>query len=101
MLTKDDLKAIADTMSPLIKIEGEITRKDLKNYIDANNRIIGQIVKIDLSAQKQDTMEVMKAGFGEVGRMIKEVREEIHNERLKKLEERVGKLEKQQLQTRH
>lgn len=53
------------------------------------------------SAQKQATIEVMKAGFQEVGKMVKEVKEEIHNERLKKLEERVGKLEKQQLQTRH
>lgn len=51
MLTKDDLKAVVDSMSPLIRAEGAVTRKDLKNYIDENNRIIGQIVQIDLSPE--------------------------------------------------
>lgn len=63
MLTKNDLKAIADTLDPLIKAEREITIKDLKNYIDANNSILGQIIRIDLLAQKKDTMDVMKQVF--------------------------------------
>ncbi len=97
MLTKDDLQAIAETMNPLIKAEGQLIRKDTRNFIDANNIIMGKIVRIDLAAQKQEIIEVMKVGFKEVGRVIGEVKEEIHSERLKQLEDRVKKLEKQQV----
>jgi hypothetical protein len=101
MLTKDDLNAISETINPLIKVEGEITRKDLKGYIDANNGIFGQIVRIDLAAQKQEIIEVIRAGFQEVGKIVGELKDEIHNEKLIQLEERVIKLEKQQSQTHH
>ena len=50
-----------------------------------------------MAAQKHEVIEVVKEGFREVGKIIGEVREEIHDERLKQLEERVRKLEKQQV----
>ena len=97
MLTKDDLKAIAETISPLIKAEGELTRKEVtanvtkevKNYIQANNSVLGKIIRIELAEQRQEIVDVMKAGFQEVGKIVR------------KSEERITALEKQRSPVRN
>jgi len=99
MLTKDDLIAISDTLGPMIKLEGDKTRKEIKGYIDSNDSIFGEIVKVELAAQKKELVEFIKTGFNETGKIVGRLREEIRNERVKKLEERVKRLELQQLHT--
>lgn len=103
MLTNDDIKAIVDTISPLIQAEGKAIRKNTisKNDLISNNKIIGKIITIELASIKQEIIEAMKAGFYEAGKMIREVRDEIHNEKLDQLEERVKKLEQQQSRPHH
>ena len=104
MLTKDDLKAIVDVIGPLIKSEGELTRKEitteLKDYIRANNSVLGKIIRIELAEQKQEIVGVMKSGFQEVGKVIKELKT-TQNKRFQRVEERVTKLEKQRLLVRN
>lgn len=98
MLTKGDLQAIVEVINPLIEIEGEKTRKELKeyvkDYVQANNSILGQIVRIELAEQKKEIITVMKAGFREVGTIIRELKTS-QNEQLEQAKERVSKLEKQ------
>ena len=98
MLTKDDLKAIAETISPMIraevKAEGVLIRKDMATKSDIG--VIGQIFKIELAATKKEITDAMKLGFKETTKAIREL-EERHGERIEKLEKRVGKIEKNHL----
>lgn len=91
MLTKDDLKAIAE----LIKAEGDLIRKDMatKKDLAANIGILGQILKIELAVTKKEIADAMKLGFQETAKAVRELKES-HGERLDKLEKRVGKIEK-------
>lgn len=97
MLTKDDLKAIAETVHPLIKAEikaeGDLIRKDTREMIHSNNAVFGQILRIELAAQKREIVEAVKAGFKEVVKIVLEIKEK-QDERIEQLEKRVGKIEK-------
>ncbi len=97
MLTKDDLKAIAETVHPLIKAEikaeGDLIRKDTREMIHSNNAVFGQILRIELAAQKREIVEAVKAGFKEVVKIVLEIKEK-QDERIEHLEKRVGKIEK-------
>jgi hypothetical protein len=79
MLTTEDLQAIVKAIHPIIKTEtdalrkditlqietavkreGEKTRNSLKQYIEANNRIIGTLFKVELAATTREIVTVLK-----------------------------------------
>lgn len=93
MLTKEDLKAIAETVHPLIKEEGDLIRKDTRELIHSNNSVFGQIIRIELASQKREIVEAVKAGFKEVVKIVLEIKDK-QDERIEQLEKRVGKIEK-------
>lgn len=98
MLTKNDLKAIAKTIRPLIKAEGDLIRKDMvtKNDLRVNNGIMGEIFRIELSAQKHEIAKAMKTGFREMVKVIRRLKE-LYDARLEEHEKRIEKFEKQHL----
>jgi ribosome recycling factor len=73
MLNKEDVQAIVQAMSPLIKAEGEAIRKDMvtKKDLEINNKVLGTIIRVELATAIQ----------------------ELNNEKIKQLEERVKTLE--------
>jgi DNA replication protein DnaD len=91
MLTKDDLRAVAE----VVKTEGDLIRKDMvtKKDLLANIGILGQILKIELAATKKKITDAMKMGFKETTKAISEL-DERHSVRIEKLEKRVEKIEK-------
>ncbi len=101
MLTQDDLQAIGELIKPLqadtITIKEDV--KGLKSHIDLNNSVLRTIFKVELNTAIKDVAElatVTREGFEEIRKKLKEVKEEIHSERLKQIEEQLTKLEKQQ-----
>jgi ferritin-like metal-binding protein YciE len=94
MLTKDDLQAIG----ALIRHSEECIRKDTvtKRDLEANNRLLGTIFKVELAATKQEIMAAIKGGFQETTNQIKRVEQKLdravqgHEERLEIIEEHLG-----------
>ena len=90
MLTKDDLQAIG----ALIKDSEERIHKDMvtKRELDANNRLLGTLFKVELASTKQEIMAATKAGFQETTNQIQRVEQKLdkavqdHEERLETIE---------------
>ncbi len=97
MLTKEDLQAIG----ALIKDSEERIRKDMvtKSDLEANNKVLGTIVRIELAEMNKRIDSVataMKAGFQETFKQIRRVDEKLdnktkdHGDRIEIIEEHVG-----------
>ncbi len=94
MLTKEDLQAIG----ALIKDSEERIRKDMviKSDLEANNRVLGTIFKIELASTKQEIAAATKAGFQETAKQIQRVEQKLdkaiqnHEDRIEIIEEHIG-----------
>jgi hypothetical protein len=93
MLTKDDLLAIGELLEPINKkLETIETNMGTKSFIEANNRVLGTLFKVELASITQNIVAVIKAGFQEAAKQIKRVEQKLdkvevdHEDRIVTLE---------------
>ena len=90
-MTKEDLEQIGK----LFEAEREHTRKIVREVVEANNRILGTIIKVELAetnkridATAQDTKELKKGQEQLERHLDKSVQD--HEERIEIIEEHLG-----------
>src|SRR6266480_6279159 len=100
-LTREDLLHIGELLHPIHKkletIEAETVRK---SYLEANNSILGTIIRAELAETNKridSVASAVKTGFHDVATHAKKMEQKIdklgYEDRIKQLEERVRTLE--------
>lgn len=93
-MTKEDLQQIGELLEPINRqLESMVTKQDVKDIVEANNRLLGTILKVELASTNQEIVGVVKAGFQESTKQPKQAEQplkqiaEDHEERITRLEE--------------
>ena len=93
MLTKEDLLAIGDLLEPINKkLETIETNMVTKSYLEANNHVLGTLIKIDLALKTKEIVAAVKAGFQETMKQIKASEQKL-DAKLTDHETRISQLE--------
>ena len=89
-MTTEDLEQIGKLLDASL----EPIKKNMatKSDLEANNRVLGTIFKIELASTRQEIVSVVKAGFQETAKQIKRI-EQKHDKKLEDHEERIERLE--------
>ena len=63
-MTKEDLVQIGELLEPINRrLESMVTKQDVKDVVEANNRVLGTLFRVDLASTKQEIVAATKAGF--------------------------------------
>jgi len=73
-----------------------VTKQDVKDIVEANNHVLGTILRVELASTKQEIVGAVKAGFQETASQIQQVEQKLdkavqdHEERIEIIEEHLG-----------
>ena len=73
-------------------MERKYTKEIVRDTVDANNKVLGTIVRVELTTAKQEIVAAMKTGFRETATHTKRVEQKL-DKITEDHEERIGHLE--------